>query len=242
MNLYTMGKEDSCRRTTEVPENIVVSPVENSVATITLNRPQKKNALSIALRDEVTQALNNFAQDTNVKVVVITGSADIFSAGFDLSEFQRAGGDEEFSKTLWASSDAFHRRCITFPLPLIAAVNGAAIAGGFDLATMCDIRIGCPETYFSHPEIAFGDVIYSLLHDLCGGGVARELCLTGRRIDATEALSIRLLSSVVERSEFEQEIARITGMITQAPREFLLNTKAKIIRRLGVESRATLEL
>lgn len=223
-------------------ENILISPIEDNLATITLNRPQKKNALSIALRNEMTQALSAFAQDPDLKVVVITGAEDIFSAGFDLSEFQRAGGDDEFLKELWASSDAFHRACITFPLPMVAAVNGAAIAGGFDLATMCDIRIGCPETYFSHPEIAFGDVIYSLLHDLCGGAVARELCLTGRRVDAKEALSLRLLSSIVERSELEAETARITAMITQAPREFLLHTKAKIIARLGVESETTLEL
>lgn len=223
-------------------ENVLISSVEKNIATITLNRPKKKNALSIALRDEVTQALTTLAEDPDVKVVVITGAADIFSAGFDLSEFQQAGEDEEFHKKLWASSDAFHRTCITFPLPMIAAVNGPAIAGGFDLATMCDIRVGCPETYFSHPEIAFGDVIYSLLHDLCGGAVARELCLTGRRVDAQEALSLHLLSTIVERSDLDAETTRIASLITQAPREVLVRTKAKIIRRLRVEGENTLEL
>jgi 1,4-dihydroxy-2-naphthoyl-CoA synthase len=110
-----------------------------------------------------------------VKAVIITGAGDVFCAGFDLKEFERAGTDSEFGKALWASSDRYHRACIEFPLPLIAAVNGPAIAGGFDLAVMCDIRIAAQEARFAHPEITFGDVVYGPLHDLVGGAVARDL-------------------------------------------------------------------
>ena len=89
------------------------------------------------------------------------------------------------AERLWPSSDRYHRTCLDFPLPLIAAVNGPALAGGFDLAVMCDIRVAAEEAAFAHPEISFGDVVYGPLHDLVGGAVARELCLTGRRIDAS---------------------------------------------------------
>lgn len=85
-----------------MPENIVVSDIRDAVATITLNRPQKKNALSIALRDEMSDALDALASNPDVKVVVITGAGNVFSAGFDLSEFQVAAQDPAFHRQLSA--------------------------------------------------------------------------------------------------------------------------------------------
>ncbi len=225
-----------------MPDHILVSEAKDAVATITLNRPQKKNALSIALRDEVSDALDALAKDDSVKVVVITGAGNVFSAGFDLGEFQQAAGDPEFMKTLWASSDRFHRTCIAFPLPLIAVVNGPAIAGGFDLATMCDIRFATPEAYFSHPEIAFGPIIYSLLQEITGAGVARDLILSGRQIDAQEALDLHILTKIVSRDQLQSELAAYTALITRASRENLLQTKAKIIKRAQIADGSTLEL
>jgi len=223
-------------------EHILVSEVRDAVVTITLNRPQKKNALSIALRDEISDALDALATDPDVKVVLVTGAGNVFSAGFDLSEFQTAAADPAFHKTLWASSDRFHQTCINFPLPLVAAVNGPAIAGGFDLATMCDIRIATPEAKFSHPEVLFGQVIYSLLHDLVGASVARELCLTGREVLADEALALRIVSKVVPREFLEAEAAALAALIARSPREVVLSTKKKIIARAGISKSGTLDL
>ena len=225
-----------------MPEHIRLSPVTAAVVTLTLDRPEKKNALSIALRDEVTAALGALAADPQVKAVVITGAGDVFSAGFDLGEFKQAAADAGFRRRLWESSDRFHAACLGFPLPLLAAVNGPAIAGGFDLAVMCDVRVAARTATFSHPEIAFGDVVYSPLHDLVGGAVARELCLTGRVVSAEEALRLRLVSSVVPPGELAAETARVTAMITRAPREVLLRTKAKIVRRAAIATGATLDL
>lgn len=225
-----------------MPEHILVSDPSDAVVTITLNRPQKKNALSIALRDEVSDVLDAIAKNEGVKVVILTGAGDVFSAGFDLSEFQIAAQDAVFHKKLWASSDRFHQTCINFPLPLIAAVNGAAIAGGFDLATMCDIRIASDNAKFSHPEVTFGPVIYSLLHDLVGGAVARELCLTGREVMAEEALALRLVSKVVPRERLDDEVRASAAMITRSPREVILGTKRKIIARALIARAGTLEL
>ncbi len=119
--------------------NIRLSHFEDGVATITLDRPHKKNALSVALREEVLDALEHLRADVAVSCVVVTGEGDTFSAGFDLSEF--AIDDDAFQRQLWDSSDRFHHALLRFPLPLIAAVNGPALAGGFDLAVLCDLRI-----------------------------------------------------------------------------------------------------
>jgi enoyl-CoA hydratase/carnithine racemase len=223
-----------------VSDEVVVGKAEGGVARITLQRPDRRNALSIAVRDAFSDALDALAADEAVKVVVVTGSGSTFCSGFDLGEFEQAV-DPEFSKRLWASSDRFHRACIEFPLPTVAAVNGPAIAGGFDLAVMCDIRVAAETARFAHPEITFGDVVYGPLHDAIGGAYARELCLTGRVVDAADALRMGLVSSVVAPADLDAEVARFTDGITRAPRDVLLRTKAKAIRRAGVAG-ATLDL
>jgi len=215
-----------------VPSQILVSAPEDGAVTLTLNRPAKKNALSIALRDEVTEVLDAIGRDEAVKVVILTGAGDVFSAGFDLGEFQLDGpGDQE---RLWASSDRFHRACVGFPLPLVAAVNGPALAGGFDLTVMCDIRIAADTARFAHPEHAWGDVVYGPLHDLVGGAVARDLCFTGRSVSAGEALVLGLVSRVTAPVELPIAAAETAAAIARAPREVLLRTKAKAIRRARV--------
>lgn len=232
-----------CRRcqSAAMPDFILVGTTPDGIATITLNRPDKKNALSIALRDEVSDAIDVLTADPGVKAIVLTGAGEVFSAGFDLREF-RDLGDPAHAERLWDSSDRFHHTVLACPLPTIAAVNGAALAGGFDLAVLCDIRIASSTAVFAHPEIAFGDIVYGPLHDIVGGGVARDLALTGRSIDAHEALALRLVSSVVPPASLAAEVDRWTTNIRRAPRENLLRTKQKVIRRAGVHPRATLDL
>ena len=140
-------------------QNIAVEIGDDGLATLTLRREEKKNALSIALRDEVTAALDALAGDEAVRVVIITGAGSTFSAGFDLQEFQRLN-EPGLATALWESSDRFHRAFLDFPLPTVAAVNGAALAGGFDLAVLCDLRVAAETAYFAHVEQAFGDVVY----------------------------------------------------------------------------------
>ncbi len=215
---------------------------DGAIATITLDRADKKNAQSIALRDELTTAFNDLGSDEALKAVILTGNGNVFCAGFDLDEFERAKQDEEFHAHLWRSGDRFLKAHLEFPLPLIAALNGPAIAGGFDLAVMCDIRIATPRVFFSHPEIAFGDVTYGPLHDIVGGAIARELCLTGRRVDAEEALALHLVSSIVEPGELLAEARRLAEMIAVAPRWVTLRTKAKAQRRAAVDFSDTADL
>src|SRR5207247_145660 len=120
-------------RRSSVTEGQAVLLVErgDGFATLTLNRPAKRNALSVELRDAISDALDELATDSAIKAVVITGAGPVFSAGFDLSEFERAAGDEAFGRDLWASSDRYHETVLRFPLPTLAAINGPALAGGF---------------------------------------------------------------------------------------------------------------
>ncbi|HZQ88013.1 MAG TPA: enoyl-CoA hydratase/isomerase family protein [Acidimicrobiales bacterium] len=219
---------------------VTVTTPAKAVAVLTIERADKKNALSIAVRDEMSDALDRLAGDETIKVVVITGAGDTFSAGFDLKEFDRLD-DEAHSATLWASSDRWHRTLIEFPLPTIAAVNGAALAGGFDLAVMCDIRIASTAARFAHPEQSFSDVVYGPVHDLVGGAVARDLCLTGRVVGAEEALAFHLVTRVVAPEHLMDEVLQTAAQITRAPREVLCRTKAKAVRRASVAG-ATLDL
>lgn len=230
-----------CERSARMSELIQIAGPEAGVVRLTLNRPDKKNALSIALRDEITAALAGLAENDAVKVVIVTGAGDTFSAGFDLAEFQQLA-EPARARELWASSDRFHRALLEYPLPTIAAVNGPALAGGFDLAVLCDLRIASTKARFAHVEQSFGDVVYAPLHELVGGAVARDLCLTGRRIDAAEALALRLVSAVVAPEALDDEVARWAAQITRAPRELLLHTRVKIMRRAQIAFTTTLDL
>jgi enoyl-CoA hydratase/carnithine racemase len=214
---------------------VLVSPVAGGVATVTINRPEKRNALSIAVRDLVSDALDELAAIEEVRCVVLTGAGEVFCAGFDLAEF--GVEDPGFQATLWASSDRFHRTvlCFPLPLPLVASINGPALAGGFDLAVMCDLRIASSTTRFAHPEQSWSQVVYGPLEALIGGGAARDLCFTGRAIDAAEALRLGLVSTVVEPGELDAETARFTAAIAGAPRAALMSTKRKALARAGID-------
>ena len=212
-------------------------------ALLTLNRPEKRNALSVELRDAISDELDALANDDSLKCVVLTGAGTVFSAGFDLREFDRAAEDDAFSRELWASSDRYHDTVLRFPLPTIAAINGAALAGGFDLAVLCDLRIAANTARFAHPERTFGDVVYGPLHDLVGGAVARDLTIGGRELNAHEALAVHLVNDVVAPDELAAATAAVVERVCLAPRDVLMRTKAKALRRAGFDGAApTLDL
>jgi len=222
--------------------DLVVEPFDAHTVLI-LNRPEKRNALSVALRDAISAALDAIARDETMKCVVIAAEGPVFCAGFDLSEFTRAAADPAFERELWASSDRYHDTVLRFPLPTIASVNGPALAGGFDLAVLCDLRIAATTARFAHPERTFGDVVYGPLHDLVGGAVARELTIGGREIDAAEALRLHLVGEVVEPDALRNATEAIAARVCAAPRDVLLRTKAKALRRAGFAAESpTLDL
>jgi enoyl-CoA hydratase len=225
-----------------MPETLTrIDRVSPQVALLTLDRPDRRNALSIALRDEIADRLTALRDDSELVVVVLTGAGDVFCAGFDLREFAQASTDPAFEERLWVSSDRYHDAVAQFPLVTIAAVNGPAIAGGFDLAVLCDLRVAATTGRFAHPEYTFGDVVYGPLHDLVGGAVARELCMTGRELSAAEALDMCLVSSVVEPDALLDTALDLAGRVARGHRPSLLRTKAKALAQTREGGDATLD-
>jgi enoyl-CoA hydratase len=219
---------------------IMVSGPEDGVAVITLNRPDKRNALSAAMREQMCAALERLSVDPDVRVLVITGAGSVFSAGFDLDEMKAAAGKSPEEKVeAMTQSDRFHLGVLRFPLPVIASVNGPALGGAFDLAVLADLRIASDTARFAHPEQAWGDVIYRPLRDLVGGSIARDLALTGRSIDANEAFRLGLVNQVTPQDELPDATAALAASIARAPREVLLRMKAKIIAASGIPEAAT---
>jgi enoyl-CoA hydratase/carnithine racemase len=206
--------------------DIETQVADDGVATLTLNRPERRNALSIKLRDEITQQLDEWVADAAVRAVVLTGAGPTFCAGFDLNEF----GQADLARQIKDSSRRYHLAVWHFPKPLIAAVNGPAMGGGMDLSVLCDCRIASSAAAFGHPEIKFGaPPLFTPLQWIVGLGVARELCLTGRRIDAAEALRIGLVTRVTERGDLLDGALAMARSIIDAPQAALETTRRYLI-------------
>lgn len=212
---------------------------DGTVATITLNRPSARNALSHALRVELTQAAAELEADDSVSVAILTGAGPVFCAGFDLSEFKQdtqaftdvveAGEPPEGS--IWTSGLLMHERLQNFGKPLIGAIDGPALAGGFDIAVQCDVRIASDTAVFGHPEIKFGaPTLVTILTQIVGGAVARDLALSGRRIDAAEALRIGLVSKVVPADTVLEETIAYAKVVAEAPLDALKAVKAALVK------------
>lgn len=173
---------------------------DRGVASITLNRPEKRNAISFELVNELLQALEEIEHST-AQVVILTGAGKAFCAGMDLDELKSLlGKSHEENLRDSARMAQLFRRLYEFPRATIAAVNGAAIAGGTGLATMCDFTLAVPEAKFGYTEVRIGFVpaiVSSILVWQVGHKVARDLLLTGRLFDAAEGYRLGLVNEVV---------------------------------------------
>jgi enoyl-CoA hydratase/carnithine racemase len=206
--------------------DIATEVADDGVAKLTLSRAERRNALSIKLRDEITEQLNSWATYAGVRAVVLTGAGSTFCAGYDLDEFARA----ELAPRIKDSSHRYDLAVWHFPKQLVAAINGPAVAGGMDLSVLCDFRIALATAGFGHPEIKFGaPPLFTPLQWIVGIGVARELCLTGRRIDADEALRIGLINSISEPDRVLDDAVATASTIIEAPQPALECTKRYLV-------------
>lgn len=199
---------------------------EAGIGVLTLNRPNKRNAISIRMRREISHCLNAWGDSGQVGAAILTGAGSVFSAGFDLAEFREPARFDE----LLDSSSRYHRDVWRFPKPLIAAVNGPAMGGGFDLAALCDLRICAPTASFGHPEIKFGaPPLVTPLRWIVGDGLARDLAFTGRSLDSGEALRVGLVSRVVDAQRLMEDASLIAKGILEAPPETLRFVKSSLV-------------
>lgn len=198
---------------------------EGGVGLVTLNRPARLNALTVGMRREISACLAAWADDAAVHAVILTGAGRAFSAGFDLDELRR----EDLREEVLDSSTAYHRDVWYFPKPTIAAVNGLAAGGGFDLAALCDLRLCSEGAWFWHPELAHGaPPLFTPLRWIVGDAHARDICLTRRRVVADEALRLGLVRQVVAGGELIPSARALAGVILAAPADALRFTKQRM--------------
>lgn len=179
------------------------------VRRVTLNRPDKLNALNHGLTDSLSIALGEAAESNEVRVVVIAGSGRSFCAGYDLEE----GSSTERAAILKSLTHSLERLLEIFdhPKPVIAEVQGHCLAGGCDLMMMCDLAVASDDAVFGQPEIRFGStVVAHVMPWLIGARRAKELILTGTdRVSAAEAERIGLVNRVVPRDRLGDETMRL---------------------------------
>lgn len=210
-------------------QTLELSPEAGGIATLTLNRPAKRNAISFELLEELMSALDQVAK-SDAGVLIITGAGKAFCAGLDLEDLKALLGkshDENVKDSAFMAQ--LFRRIYEFPLPTIAAVNGAAIAGGTGIATMCDITLAVPEAKFGYTEVRIGFVpaiVSSFLVMQVGHKIARDLLLTGRLFDAHEAHRYGLVNEILEPARLlprAQELAR--SLLENSPSSVRLTKK-----------------
>ena len=195
---------------------------KRGICVLNFNRHDKKNALSMDMRSEIIDALNNLKENKRVRSVIFYGGKDFFSAGFDRDEVQKVVQGEGDYEAFVESNHLFHQTLFEFPKVLIAAINGYALAGAFDLAVICHLRIASKGALFGHPEIRFGACpLFFPYMSLVGRGKALEICLnTGSKetfLKAEEALELNLINKVVNAEQVLDESIKIAKEINKSP-------------------------
>ncbi|HLG12995.1 MAG TPA: enoyl-CoA hydratase-related protein [Blastocatellia bacterium] len=197
-------------------ENVLLEK-RGRIAIVTVNRPDKLNALNAATRSDILAAFDQLEHDEEVRVVIITGAGEkAFIAGADISEF--AGKTALQMRATMKGRRAFDA-VEDFPKPVIAMINGFALGGGCELALACDIRVASTKAKFGQPEIKLGIIPggggTQRLTRLIGEGKAMELCLTGDMISAEEAERLGLVNYVVAPEELEAKTLEIANKMAE---------------------------
>lgn len=204
------------------PEQLVLVERRGDVALLTLNRPNKRNALSLNLRERLADALEACAgEDTGA--VVLTGAGSAFCAGMDVTQF---GGDRANRLRIVESSTRLFTALATSPTPTLAFLNGPAIAGGFALALLCDLRIAAGAARMGFPELGrYIPPSYAAARAALPSALARELCMTGRVLEADEALA----RAVVSRIGSLEDALALADEIAAAPRPAVREVKRRVL-------------
>lgn len=216
-------------------QTIILDRPADGVALITLNRPERGNGVVPEMAAELIAALNALEADLSVRVLVITGAGKQFCAGADLVEFQRyLENDHARMQEPYNARVLFPvtQKIVSSRLPVIAAINGGATAGGLDFALACDIRIASTAAKMGETYIKLGlnpgNGGSYFLPRLVGSGVAAELALTGDIIDAGRALAIGLVNTVVAPDELLPAAIALAARIAERPRLALEATKQQL--------------
>jgi len=213
---------------------------DSGIHTILLNRPEKRNGLTPQLIDDLTQGLEASADDPHCRVVILTGAGSAFCSGLDL-EHLRAMSEKSLHDPRFAADcqneaeniAGLLRLLYCLPKPTIAAVNGPAIAGGMGIATLCDFTLAVPQAKFGYTEVRIGFVpaiVSAFLRAQIGDKRSRDLLLTGRLIDAAEALALGLVTRIVPEPELMDEARALAQRLMRNSPRAMEATKRLLTR------------
>ena len=226
-----------------VPEDAtILLEKRNSVAVLTLNRPHEMNALSSDMRRELLEALLLLGDDDEVRAVVLTGGEYVFSAGMDIKEMSEI--PDERIDDYFRSMVRYLSKIYTFRKPVVAAVGGIALGGGFNLAVVCDMIIASESAIFGHPELKFGlNPLFGPLMQLVGMAKAKEITMLGEPIGAREALRIGLVNKVAPPDNFMKEAVAVAEELAKRSPKALETVKklSDVVPRLDKASALELE-
>jgi methylglutaconyl-CoA hydratase len=212
-------------------EPLALYHVQPPAAVITLNRADKRNALSRALIDALAEAFRRARDDAAVRCVLLTGAGPVFCAGMDLAELAESLDRPAEDSPVWDDSLRLARLydlIYTLPKPTIAVVNGPAVAGGAGLVTVCDLAVAVPDARFGYPEVRRGLVAAMVMPHLLrhvGERTARYLLLTGDLIDAAEACRTGLINAVVPGPQLLEQARTWALALAEGGPQALAGTK-----------------
>ncbi len=227
-----------------MPLGTVIYEKRGPVAWVTLNRPAQLNAYNMAMRDDLFEVLSAIHDDSEVRAMVLAGAGEAFSTGGDLHEFGMAPSPivarwVRFRRDVWG-------RLRALPIPTVAAIHGFTVGGGFEMALLCDIAIAAADTRICLPESGLGMIPgvagTQTSSRRLGLGRALDLNITGRWIDARDALLVGLVAAVVPRAELDRRAHRLALALARNPREQSALVKLAVWGGLELPLRDGLEL
>lgn len=193
-------------------KNIIVDK-KKGYAVITFNRAHEMNALSQEMRLEFNDALGDVEHDPDMRALVITGGEYVFSAGMDIKEMSSLSNVE--IDDYFESMKRYLKKIYTYPKPVIAAVGGIALGGGFNIVTVCDLIVASESAIFCHPELKFGlSPLFYPLSQMVGVNKAKEIVMLGEPIGAKEAERIGLVNKVAPPEKFMREAEKIAETLS----------------------------
>lgn len=216
-----------------MPYESVKLETTDAVAVLTLNRPEKRNAISYKMIAEIFQALNE-VENGHAQVLILTGAGNAFCAGMDLQALKdfRSQADAEIVADARMIATLF-RRLYAFPKPTIAAVNGPAIAGGCGLATVCDFTLAAPEAKFGYTEVRVGfmpAIVSSYVVRQVGEKRARDLLLSGRIFRAAEAQTLGIVTEVLDSDKLLSRTHELARSLAEMSPVALAHTKRLLLK------------
>ena len=209
-------------------EKPILTEKRDGIYTITLNRPAKLNSITLEMLELIEAAVDEASKDGSVRCIMFKGAGDrAFSAGADITDFP--GFTVEQANRVPVTGHRVYRRLLDAPKPVVAAVNGYCLGGGNELALFCDFRLASDKARFSQPEVTLGLMpgwgATCMLPRLVGRTLATEMMMTGRRLDAEEALRAGLVNAVYPAAEFDAKAWEYAKKLAEGPPHALAEMK-----------------